>query len=264
MGQSNLDCRRADDGDICIEPRGRSRLLRAIDSRKDQSYVLFGLGRSVLDRVLFPIGHLHKTEVRAIAARYGFPNQNKPDSVEICFVPDRNYARIVRERRPEAFVPGEVLDSTGQVIGRHGGIAHFTIGQRRGLGIAAGTPRYVTGISVEARTVTLGTADELLAEGLIADRVNLLVDSGRGSFRAEAKIRYLHTAAPCNVERLGGARMRVTFDEPQRAVTPGQAVVLYDGDVVLGGGWIERAERSGAAAAEAARCAATASEHVFD
>jgi tRNA-specific 2-thiouridylase len=281
---------------------GRPILLRACDEKKDQSYVLFGLDRRVLDRVLFPIGHLQKSEVRRIAARYAFPNQDKPDSVEICFVPDRDYARVVRERRPEAFAVGAVLNRAGETIGTHKGVGHYTVGQRRGLGIAAGVPVYVTNIDAERNTVTLGEGDALLATGLIAERVNLLVEgtkgqrdegsenpsrdregageggtearrpsatkprsheatkgqgelritnyglqNGGGCFRAEVKIRYLHKAAPATVHLLdsdsgaNGPLALVIFDEPQRAVTPGQAVVFYDGDVVIGGGWIARA-----------------------
>lgn len=222
-----------------VEKRGgRNVLRRAVDARKDQSYVLFGMPRDVLDRVLFPVGHLHKNEVRALATRYHLPNRDKPDSVEICFVPDRNYARVVRERRPDAFVPGAVVDAAGRVIGRHEGVGHFTIGQRRGLGIAVGTPAYVTALNVQDRTVTLGTADELLQSSLIAEKVNWLTERTPGARRATVKIRYLHDAAPATVILLSEARARVEFDRPQRAITPGQAAVFYDGDTVLGGGWI--------------------------
>jgi tRNA-specific 2-thiouridylase len=217
---------------------GAVRLLRGVDHAKDQSYVLFGVARDVFDRVLFPIGHLPKSEVRQLAASFDLPNQHKPDSVEICFVPDRNYARVVRERRPDAFEPGDVLDSEGHVLGRHDGVANFTIGQRRGLGIAAGRPIYVTSLNVLNHTVVMGDVDELLQPSLTADRVNFLVDPPGESFRAAVKIRYLHTAAAATVHVLAGDRIRVEFDEPQRAVTPGQAAVLYDGDIVLGGGWI--------------------------
>jgi len=245
----------------------RKVLLRGRDPGKDQSYVLFGVDRAVLDRVMFPVGELTKSEVRAAAARFGLPNRDKPDSVEICFVPDRDYARIVRQRRPGAFVEGDVLDQDGHVIGRHKGIGNYTIGQRRGLGIAAGKPIYVTRLDPNANTVTMGDGDALLCSTLLADRTNFLVDPPDGPFRAQVKIRYLHSAAPATVEVVphaasggsprglkpaaqgsnrGGAnesegrRVRVVFDEPQRAITPGQAVVFYDGEVVLGGAWIER------------------------
>lgn len=233
---------------------GPARMLRGVDPKKDQSYVLFGLRRNVLDRILFPIGDLHKDEVRRIAARYKLPNQNKPDSVEICFVPDRHYARVVRERRPDAFEEGEVIDIQGDVIGRHSGIANYTIGQRRGLKIAAGKPIYVTQLDVLNNRVVMGDSDDLLSAGLLADRVNLLADpraanfSSRDhrntTFRARVKIRYLHEAVPATVELLNGNRAKVDFDNPQRAVTPGQAVVFYDGDIVLGGAWIDSPIRS--------------------
>ncbi len=218
--------------------QGRGELWRARDRRKDQSYVLFGLARGVLDRALFPIGGMEKRDVRALAARYELPNRDKPDSVEICFVPDRDYARVVRQRRPDAFVPGEVVDAAGRVLGRHEGIGHYTIGQRRGLGIAAGRPVYVTGLEVADNRVTLGDAAALCSAGLVAERVNYLVDPPAEPFRAAAQIRYQHAAAAATVYPLKKGRFRVLFDEPQKAVTPGQAVVLYDGDRVLGGGWI--------------------------
>jgi tRNA-specific 2-thiouridylase len=216
----------------------RPALLRGIDGRKDQSYVLFGIGRGVLDRVLFPLGEMTKDQVRAEAVRFGLPVHDKPDSVEICFVPDRDYARVVRERRPESFVPGDVIGADGRVLGHHQGLPHYTIGQRRGLGIAAGRPVYVSRIDVASNTVTLGNADSLLCGSLVAERVKFLIDAPDGPFRAQAKIRYLHAAAEVTVTPLSEGRMQVDFDEPQRAVTPGQACVLYDGDAVLGGGWI--------------------------
>lgn len=221
---------------------GQPALLRAVDSHKDQSYVLFGLRREVLPRILFPIGGMTKPEVRAVAAKMGFPNHDKPDSVEICFAPDRDYVRVVRERRPDAFVGGDVVDSEGEVIGRHDGLGNYTVGQRRGLRIAAGKPIYVTQLDTRNNRVVMGDDQSLFCGALIADRANLLVDAGADSFRAAVKIRYLHSAAPATVHRMAGGRIRVEFDEPQRAVTPGQAVVLYDGDVVLGGAWIEYGE----------------------
>ncbi len=237
--------------------RGRRVLMRGLDRDKDQSYVLFGLNRTILDRVMFPIGELTKPEVREAAGRFGLPVHDKPDSVEICFVPDRDYVRVVRRRRPEAFAEGDVIDESGKVIGRHNGIGQYTIGQRRGLRIAAGRPVYVTELNVERNTVTLAGPEALLARSLIADGANFLAEVLDGKdvlhadalrrpqpcFRAEVKIRYLHDAAPATVFRLDGGRIRVVFDEPQRAITPGQAVVFYDGDIVLGGAWIDRAER---------------------
>ena len=220
----------------------RHTLLRGVDPQKDQSYVLFGLRREVLGRIRFPIGHLTKPEVRAIAARMGFPNHDKPDSVEICFAPNRDYARVVRERRPDAFVIGEVVDEDGEVIGHHEGLAQYTVGQRRGLRIAAGRPIYVTRLDVLNNRVVTGGDQALLCGSLVADRANLAFGAESESFRADVKIRYLHTPAAATVHTLGGDRVRVVFDEPQRAVAPGQAVVFYDGEVVLGGAWIDRGE----------------------
>jgi len=220
------------------ERDGQPVLMKSVDGRKDQSYVLFGVGREVLARVLFPLGEMTKDEVRAEALRRGLPVHNKPDSVEICFVPDDDYARVVRERRPESFVPGDVLDAAGNVLGRHAGLPHYTIGQRRGLGIAAGIPIYVTRIHVENNTLVVGERDALLRRSLIAEGVKSVIDPLRGPFAAQVKIRYLHAAADATVTLLDGGRMRVDFDRPQPAITPGQACVVYDGDVVVGGGWI--------------------------
>ncbi len=224
------------------ERDGRCVLLRGIDERKDQSYVLFGLNRSILDRVMFPVGELTKSQVREMAARFNLINRDKPDSVEICFVPDRDYARVVRERRPGAFVEGEVLDQQGRVIGRHKGIGQYTIGQRRGLGIAGPKPIYVTRLDAPSNTVTTGDDAALISSALIARKANFLVDMPVGPFRAEVKIRYLHKATPATVEVLGGGEVRVVFDEPQRAIAPGQGVVFYDQEVVLGGAWIEKSK----------------------
>lgn len=219
---------------------GRPQLRRGCDNRKDQTYVLFGLQPEVLDRVMFPIGHLTKDEVRAEAERFGLPICDKPDSVDICFVPDRDYARVVKERRPDAFNEGNVVDTEGNVVGTHRGIGNYTVGQRRGLGIAAGVPVYVTQVNVESNTVTIGHRDELMKTSLLADGINMLESDLGDTFRCLAKIRYLHNAAPATVRLQGVGQATVTFDEPQSAPTPGQAVVFYDDDLVLGGGWIVR------------------------
>ncbi len=218
--------------------KGVPLLRRAADPRKDQSYVLFGVNRDLLNRVAFPIGHLTKDQVREHARRFGLPVSEKPDSVEICFVPDRDYARLVKRRRPEAFVPGDVIDQDGRVVGQHDGIPHFTIGQRRGLGIAAGVPIYVTRLDARANTVTVGSREHLLKGGLIAENVTILSPEVTPPFRADAKIRYLHTPAAATIHRHSQTTCRVVFDQPQPAPTPGQAVVFYDGDLVIGGGWI--------------------------
>jgi tRNA-specific 2-thiouridylase len=251
---------------------GQTYLARSLNREKDQSYVLFGVRREDLPRCLFPVGEIgDKSEVRRIAAELGLRVHDKAESQEICFVPDNDYKRLVRERRPETLRPGEVRDSRGNVLGAHDGVAGFTIGQRRGLGIAVGKPIYVTRLDLLTNTVTVGPREELLSSGLTADRVNWLVDpcalvgfdisdlksdahdprSGPpGAVRAEIKIRYMHTPAPGAIRPLtldepGGrssalpAVVQATFDRPQPAVTPGQAAVFYGEDgIVLGGGWI--------------------------
>lgn len=228
-----------------LRSSGQARLARSHNRGKDQSYVLFGLRRADLPRCLFPLGEIaSKSEVRRIAAELGLRVHDKPESQEICFVPDDDYKRLVRERRPETFRPGEVRDSAGNVLGTHEGVASYTIGQRRGLGIAAGTPIYVTKLDATSNTVTVGPRAELMSNGLVADDVNWLADlpdPGAAGVRAEIKIRYMHTAAPGFIRVLSNGDAAATFDEPQTAVTPGQAAVFYRDDIVLGGGWIRAA-----------------------
>ena len=221
--------------------QGGFELHRGADPDKDQSYVLYGIRRSVLPRLLFPVGRYRKEEVRALARRAGLPVADKPDSVEICFVPDGDHARLIRARRPARSTAGQVVDSAGNVLGEHDGYERFTIGQRKGLGIATDRKRYVLRIVPAAQTVVLGDRAELLASGLLASRVNWLIDPPGGApVRCAAKIRYRHTAAPATAWTVPeGAQLH--FDEPQSAVTAGQAVVFYDETQVLGGGWIERA-----------------------
>jgi len=218
---------------------GTWRLRRAVDRTKDQSYVLFGLDREILPRTLFPLGHLTKQEVREHARRVGLKISNKPESQDICFAPDRDYARIVRRRRPEAFREGPVLDETGREVGRHPGLAYFTIGQRRGLGVAMGIPYYVTALDVPRNAVIIGPEDKLASDYLEASAVRWLIDPPAAPVRATVQIRYTHPGALATVEPVGNNRVRVRFDVPQRAITPGQAAVFYDNDVVLGGGFID-------------------------
>ncbi len=222
------------------------RLARGCDLNKDQSYALFGIRRANLARCLFPVGEIaDKQAVRRIAAGLGLDVHDKPESQEICFVPDNDYKRLVRERRPETQRPGMVIDAAGDVVGQHEGIVNYTIGQRRGLRIAAGKPIYVTQLDATANTVTVGPREALLASGLRATEVNWLTDppSVNQPTPARVKIRYNHEAVPCTFRRSDNGRVEVRFDEPQPAVTPGQAAVLYDGEVVLCGGWIEEALR---------------------
>jgi tRNA-specific 2-thiouridylase len=223
-----------------VERAGRHELYRAADPDKDQSYVLFGLRRVVLPHLLFPIGGYCKDEVRALARAAGLGVADKPDSVEICFVPDGDHGALVRRRRPEPATAGKIVDAAGRVLAEHGGIENFTIGQRKGLGYAAGERRYVLRIVPGANEVVVGRREDLLAPGLIASGVNWLIEPPAGPLPCAAKVRYRHTAAPATVTALPDGGARVEFAEPQSALTPGQAVVFYDGPHVLGGGWIER------------------------
>lgn len=220
---------------------GAAELHRALDPDKDQSYVLHGLRRSILDHLLLPIGGLRKDEVRALARQEGLGVAEKPDSVEICFVPDNDHARFIHERRPELQSAGPIVDTAGNVLAQHDGIERFTIGQRKGLGFGSDRRRYVLEIVPDTHTVVIGDKEELLAAGLEASQVNWLIEPPAGPLRCQVKIRYRHQAAPASVEALPTAAARVHFDEPQSAVSPGQAVVFYDGERVLGGGWIEKA-----------------------
>jgi tRNA-specific 2-thiouridylase len=221
---------------------GAAGLHRGADPDKDQSYVLAGLWRSLLSHVLFPIGGYRKAEVRALAREAGLGVAEKPDSVEICFVPDGDHGSLIRRRRPEAATAGRFVDTTGNVLAEHAGIENYTVGQRKGLGYAAGRRRYVLQIVPQTNDVVLGDVEALRADGLLASRVNWLVEPPTTApVACTAKIRYRHTAAPATVFALPDGGARVEFAEPQTAVTPGQAVVFYAGERVLGGGWIEEA-----------------------
>ena len=222
-----------------IREGGRTRLARGVDGAKDQSYVLFSVPQSVLDRVVLPIGDLSKAQVRAYARDMGLGVHDKPDSQEICFAPDNDYARIVAERQPDAFQPGPVRHVDGRVVGEHGGLAHYTIGQRRGLGIAMGDPVYVVALDVASNTVVVGPREALLHRGVTASRLNWLMDPPAEAVAVTAQIRYRHQAGAARLEPVHGDRLRLVFDEPQPAITPGQAVVVYQGATVWGGGWID-------------------------
>jgi tRNA-specific 2-thiouridylase len=198
----------------------------------------------LLPRVLLPVGELSKDEVRRIAREEDLPVHDKPDSQEICFVPDDDYLGFVRARRPDrGETSGPIVDESGREVGRHGGFEGFTIGQRRGVGIAFGEPRYVVQIEPASRTVAVGPRASLERPGLVASRFNWHVEPPMGPVRCLAQIRARHRAVPATAEPIDGhpETVRVHFDSPQTAVTPGQVVTLYQGDVVLGGGWIERA-----------------------
>jgi tRNA-specific 2-thiouridylase len=219
---------------------GRHRLLRAVDAAKDQSYVLYMLGQEQLGRLLLPIGGLTKDEVRAEARRLGLDVAAKPDSVEICFVPGNDYRAFVEERAEMA--PGEMRDSEGRRVGEHRGVAAYTIGQRRGLGVALGEPRYVTAIDPVANVVTIGAEEELFADTVEVAGVSWVAGGAPpAGARLEAKARYRAEPAPATLEEVGQESAVVRFGRRQRALTPGQAIAFYRGDEVLGGGTIERA-----------------------
>ena len=223
------------------EDARRYHLRRGVDRDKDQSYFLFSLTQDQLAHAMFPIGHLTKHDVRTYAERRGLLTANKPDSHEICFVPDGDAAGFVGRRLPEGARDGEVVDSSGKVLGRHTGIHRYTVGQRRGLGISAAIPLYVLKLEPDAGRVVVGPREELGGREFTARDVNWIAGTPPdGPRRITARIRHRHTDAAATVTSDGGTRARVIFDEPQTAITPGQAAVFYDGETVLGGGWIDR------------------------
>jgi tRNA-specific 2-thiouridylase len=215
----------------------RPRLLRGVDPNKDQSYVLHMLGGDDLRRIRLPIGDLTKVEVRAIAARLGLRTATKNESQDICFVGRGDYRDFLRRHFPEVSRPGEIVDAGGEVLGRHEGTAGFTIGQRRGLGVALGEPRYVLDIRPASRRVVVGTRGELLAAGCRVGGVRFVAGSPPSDSAVEVQIRYRSAAVPARLAP-GGEEWSVRFDEPQAAVAPGQAAVFYRGEEVLGGGTI--------------------------
>jgi len=226
------------------EKRGRWILKRPADAAKDQTYFLFGLTQEQLARTLFPLGHMTKPEVRDVARKHGLRLAEKPDSQEICFVPGGNYKQFLNayleeqgERMPE--MAGELVASSGEVIGRHEGIFNFTVGQRKGLGVGGPTPLYVLNIDPASHRVTVGADAELATRTLRARQLNWIsIAELTGPMRVRAKIRHRHEPAWATLEPAGADEVAATFDEPQRAVTPGQAAVFYEGDEVVGGGWI--------------------------
>lgn len=224
-----------------IEKRGDSFVLReAVDPSKDQSYVLYKMTQEQLSSTLFPLGGMSKDEARKIAEDNEFINANKKDSQDICFVPDGDYAKVIEDNVGYKPKEGDFVDLEGNVLGRHKGIIHYTIGQRKGLGIAAAAPLYVVRIDVDNNRVVLGSNEDLFGTKLEADEVNWI--SGKvpeEPFRAEVRIRYHGKRVPATITPVGETSMTVIFDEPVRAITAGQAAVIYDGDVVIGGGVIK-------------------------
>jgi tRNA-specific 2-thiouridylase len=215
------------------------RMYRGRDADKDQSYVLFGVRPEYLARIMLPVGDFTKPEIRARAGQLGLRVADKKDSQEICFVTSGDHGEFVRQRRGDQDTSGEFVLTDGTVVGRHSGIEQFTIGQRKGLGIAFGEPRYVVRIHAEQRQVVIGTHAELARSELTAGRTNWLAPPPAEPFRGSVQIRYNSPATPAWITPLHGARLRVVFDEPRHGVAPGQAAVCYREDQVLGGGWIE-------------------------
>jgi len=222
----------------------RWELLRACDDSKDQSYFLWGLTQEQLSRSEFPLGELTKDEVRALARRVNLPVAEKPDSMELCFVPNGNYVQFIHAYSSERGTPlndaeGEIVNQDGEIISRHNGVHNFTIGQRKGLGFAAGKPLYVLAIDPQRNRVVVGADEALRKQTFEVENVNCVsIAPPAETFRAAVKIRHKHEPAPATVEPLDDTRARITFDVPQRAITPGQAAVFYDGDRVLAGAWI--------------------------
>lgn len=228
---------------------GRYELSRGVDEHKDQSYALWGLTQQSLSRTLFPLGEFSKPQVRELARKYGLRTAEKSESMEICFVPDNNYNRYLKKTVPglnEKVSGGELVDVKGNVIGSHKGYPFFTIGQRRGIGTGFGKPMYVVDINAENNQVMIGEETYLFSKELTAGKVNLIsVDNANGGLRAQVKIRYNGGCNPAMVYTLQNGDVRVVFDETQRAVTPGQSAVFYDGDCVLGGGIIDSYKKKG-------------------
>lgn len=221
------------------EQDGNFVLKKALDETKDQSYVLYSMTQELLGSTMFPLGNMRKTEVRVMAEESGFVNADKPDSQDICFVPNGDYASIVELHTGKRSDEGNFVDRQGKILGQHKGVIHYTIGQRKGLGISSTEPLYVCDICPENGNVVLGSNNDLFSrEADVADFNWISGEVPQGEFRCKAKIRYRQVEQWATVIPTGANTVHIVFDEPQRAITPGQAAVLYDGDIVLGGGTI--------------------------
>ena len=221
---------------------GRFLLQKALDNKKDQSYVLYCLTQQQLQKACFPLGGLSKNEVRKIAEEKKFVNAAKSESQDICFVPDGDYGNFIEEYTGKKYPPGDIIDMEGRIIGRHRGIIRYTIGQRRGLGVAANVPVYVTSKSAADNTVTLGSDSALFSKSLVAKNINLIACANiKKPMSVMVKTRYLQDAQNAIAEQIGDDSLHIEFEKPQRAITSGQAAVMYDGDIVVGGGTISGA-----------------------
>lgn len=226
-----------------VEERGRPALLKGVDPARDQSYFLFATTVEQLDFLRFPLGGMAgKDETRAIAARHDLPVAAKRDSQDICFVPDGDYAGLVQRLRPEAIRPGRIVHLDGRVLGRHAGIVHYTIGQRRGLGLGGGDPLYVVGLDATQALVIVGPRSALGRRRIVLRDVNWLGDGDAGPERVEVRVRSTRPPQPAILERHADGGARVLLDDPEQGVAPGQACVFYRGERVLGGGWIAAAD----------------------
>lgn len=218
---------------------GRYALKKSVTAAKDQTYALYNLTQEQLAHTLMPVGAFCKDEIRKMAADIGLQVANKPDSQEICFIPDNDYASFIKQEAGVNIPEGNFVDMDGQVIGRHKGITHYTVGQRKGLNLSMGKPVFVVEIRPETNEVVIGSNEDVFDRYVYAENVNFMaVPDIEGEMRLTGKIRYAHQGAPCTVRKIDENRIECVFDEPQRAATPGQALVLYDGDIVVGGGTI--------------------------
>ncbi|MGM9552323.1 MAG: tRNA 2-thiouridine(34) synthase MnmA [Clostridia bacterium] len=222
------------------EENGRFILKKALDDSKDQSYVLYSLTQKQLSRAIFPLGSMTKEETRMLAEEAGFVNADKGDSQDICFVKNEMYYDFIERTQKKKYPPGDFVTVGGEVLGKHKGIIRYTVGQRKGLGIAYSAPLYVVKVDIEENKVILGSNDDLFTDTLIAKNINLVsVDKINEPMRVKAKVRYRHKEQFATVTQLDEDTIKVVFDTPQRAITKGQSVVLYDGDIVVGGGIIQ-------------------------
>jgi tRNA-specific 2-thiouridylase len=225
------------------EKSGRYLLLKGKDTEKDQSYFLYALTQEQLGRTLMPIGDFTKKDVRKMARQFGLAVHKRPESQEICFIPDNDYARFLKQMIPESFRPGPIVDAETRVLGHHKGVLHFTIGQRRGMGVAASHPLYVLEIQPEEDRIVVGPGEQLYKKNVRVSQVNLImIEKLISPLPVQAKIRYKHREAKAVLISLEKNQVRLDFEKPQRAVAPGQSAVFYDGDIVVGGGIIESAE----------------------
>jgi len=225
---------------------GRTLLKKGVDRRKDQSYVLFSLTQDQLRHTLFPLGEHRKEEVRKKALQLGLRVHDKPESQEVCFIQESSYHSFLSERLKESIEPGPIVDREGNVLGKHKGIPFYTIGQRRGLRLAKGKPLYVIGIDREKNGIVVGGEEEVYGDTFIVDSVNWIVPQKMisSSHNTQVKIRYNHPGSEASISPKGEGELEVKFKSPQKAITPGQAAVFYDGETVLGGGWIKEVLKS--------------------